>query len=193
MGTSFNGSSKENEGNSSKDKTNRAHDGKRFHELLLGRNEPVRIENLSSIDEVLDELIELYLKAYEGLEIYAYKTKDEVKEYLYWLFKRDPQGILVAKEGDRIIGFVATDKNWVWDNKKYGEIHELFVDPNYRGRGIGKVLFEKAIERLLKEGAKNIGLWVGEKNEKAKKMYEKEGFLQTDKRGKWIRMEKKLY
>jgi ribosomal protein S18 acetylase RimI-like enzyme len=192
MGITFNGSSRENEGNNEEIQSGKADRGEELRNILSYRNESIEIEKLTSLEENLKDLTRLYLNGYKGLEIYAYKTAVEIKEYLHWLYKRDKDGILVAKDKGKIVGFIATDKNWMWTGEKFGEIHELVVHPDYRGRGLGKLLLERAIKRLKSENLRKIGLWVGEKNEKARKIYEKLGFTETEKRGKWIRMVKIL-
>lgn len=58
-----------------------------------------------------------------------------------------PRRILVALEGDRVVGFVAVD-----GEPPVGEIGLLFVEPNRIGRGAGRALFEAAIERARAGG-----------------------------------------
>ena len=58
----------------------------------------------------------------------------------------------------------------------YGEIISLYVHPIYQGSGIGSMLLEQAVEYIKESGYNNICLCVFEKNEKAKKFYEKDGF-----------------
>ena len=48
------------------------------------------------------------------------------------------------------------------------------------GRGVGKVLFQSVVAELMKMGYRNIYLWVLEENLRARRFYEKEGFLGTD-------------
>ena len=50
----------------------------------------------------------------------------------------------------------------------------------------------KALEHFKKLGLKKAGLWVGEKNDRAIKFYEKYGFKPVRKYNQWVRMEKNL-
>ena len=58
----------------------------------------------------------------------------------------------------------------------YGEIISLYVHPIYQSSGIGKLLLEQAVKYMKESGYTNICLCVFEKNEEAKKFYEKNGF-----------------
>ncbi len=143
--------------------------------------------------EDVNTFIRLYTVSYKGLEEYAYTNKGDIKRYFYWLLSRDPNGFFII-ELNEPIGFIACDANWFsrFEGKVLGEIHELFVHPKYRGRGIGGLLVNKAIQYAESKGRKIIGLWVGDKNFYAKKFYKKMGFIETIFAGKWIRMIKKI-
>jgi ribosomal protein S18 acetylase RimI-like enzyme len=86
------------------------------------------------------------------------------------------------------------DTNWFspFELEKVGEIHEVFVLPEYRNRGVGKMLMEKGLEYAVKKNRKVAELWVGSKNHSAKKFYKKLGFEEKNGFGKWIRMRKKI-
>lgn len=57
------------------------------------------------------------------------------------------------------------------------EIERIYVLKEYLGAGIGKSLFEKALERAKKLGKKYVWLGVWEHNERAVAFYKKNGFL----------------
>ncbi|NPB06006.1 MAG: GNAT family N-acetyltransferase [Aquificae bacterium] len=144
--------------------------------------------------EELNKLAELYLKAYEGLESYAYTHPSDALAYMEWLYRRDPEGFLVLKDGERPVGFVAADANWFSKRarKRVGAVHELVVDPSYRGRGLGKMLLKKALEYFKSKGLDEAELWVGDENERAISLYRKEGFKEEGRYNYWVRMVKKL-
>ena len=142
----------------------------------------------------IDEVAKLYLKSYKNLEEYSYTHEEDVKVYINWLLRRDLAGLFVVKDGDKIVGFMAIDGNWYSKkyNKVVGAIHEIFVDPDYFGKGIGSILMEKAIEYFKQRNLELIELWVGDKNEKAMKFYEKFGFRKDGQYNFWIRMVKDI-
>lgn len=151
----------------------------------------VEIFKAENLDKVKEDLIGIYKSAYIGLEEYAYTRRSDIKSYLKWLYRVDRDGLLMAKDCGRIVGFIFFCHSW-WDRTygAIGEIHELAVVPEHQRRGIGKALLEDAIIQLRKYH--NIfGLWVGDRNKKARGIYEKMGFLYAGRIGKWIRMIRK--
>ncbi|MGC8754871.1 MAG: GNAT family N-acetyltransferase, partial [Thermosulfidibacteraceae bacterium] len=82
--------------------------------------------------------MEDYIKAYSDLKEYKYTSKKDIKNYFKWLYKRDKEGFFVAEVDGKIVGFAAGDANWInSEGEKVLEIHEIFVIPEMRGKGIG--------------------------------------------------------
>ena len=152
--------------------------------------------------EDLRDFVRVYKRAYEGLEEYAYTKNKQVKSYFRWMFSRDSEGFFVAETDAESfnssesgkIGFVMTDTNWFspFEMKKVGEIHELFVLPEFRNMGVGTALISKAFEYMRLKERKVAELWVGHRNYSANKFYRKLGFEEKSPFGKWIRMVKVL-
>jgi len=136
------------------------------------------------------DLVDLYLRAYRPLGDYYYRHRAEVKAYLKWLRHRDPNGSFIAYDGDRPVGFIATDSRW--DHGTVGAIHELVVDPEYQGRGLGRALLLRGMTYLRSRGCRVCELWVGEHNERARAIYRALGFQENGRWGKWIRMVRSL-
>ncbi|MFT7613959.1 MAG: GNAT superfamily N-acetyltransferase, partial [Parvicellaceae bacterium] len=61
------------------------------------------------------------------------------------------------------------------------EIERIYAAKQYHGKGVGKVLFEGAIEVAKERNASFIWLGVWEKNPRAIRFYEKCGFTVFDK------------
>ncbi len=141
----------------------------------------------------IDAFIEIYAKAYEELKDYKYTSKSDIKHYFKWLYKRDKEGFLAAEIDGRVVGFAAGDSNWVnSEGERVLEIHEIFVIPEMRGKGIGTKLMERLLDYGKKKGLKLAELWVGEKNYKAIEFYKALGFKEAGFWGKWLRMIKSL-
>lgn len=59
------------------------------------------------------------------------------------------------------------------------EIERIYIRSPFQKQGLGKYLFNKALEVAMKQNKKKIWLGVWEKNEKAIAFYKKMGFVQT--------------
>ncbi len=57
-------------------------------------------------------------------------------------------------------------------------IGDLYVDPTYRKKGIGKMLLEEAFDFAKKDGANYISLNTADDNFNAQKLYKDFGFIQ---------------
>ena len=136
------------------------------------------------------ELPALYRRAYQGLEAYAYRGEEEVRNYLRWLRRRSGGSFLVAFVDERPAGFIAVDPSWhdLASGETIGEIHEVVVDPAFQGRGIGLKLCQAGLEALQAAGRHRVGLWVGERNARAQALYRQLGFRPAGRWGKWLRM-----
>lgn len=141
----------------------------------------------------LDELVEVYLRAYRGLEEYAERTPEDAGDYLEWLYGTCPEGFFVAEVDGRKVGFVACNPHWKGGHgDSTCEIHEIAVLPEWQGMGIGRRLMEKALELGRRHGCPTATLWVGRGNERALSWYRKMGFEPVGSWGRWIRMRRPL-
>jgi len=142
----------------------------------------------------LKDFVEVYRESYKGLEKYAYLSARDIKRYFKWLMSRDPEGFFVAEVNGSVVGFVASDANWFsfTEVKKVGEIHELFVHPSWRRKGIGTTLLLKAINYIKSRGRSTVELWVGNNNFGAISFYRKFGFKEKGNLGRWIIMVLKI-
>jgi ribosomal protein S18 acetylase RimI-like enzyme len=141
----------------------------------------------------INDFIETYIKAYEELENYKYRTRKEIKNYFKWLYNRDKEGFIVAEENNKSVGFAGGDTNWInFEGEKVLEIHEIFVLPEFRKRGIGSQLLKHLLSYGIKKDRKLAELWVGKTNYRAINFYKKFGFKEAGEWGKWLRMTKSL-
>lgn len=87
---------------------------------------------------------------------------------------RWPDNILVAKDGDRVIGFVAYGAYRDSTQPEQGEIYAIYVLAAYHGQMVGYTLMNAALEEL--SDYKKIAVWVLKGNKKAIQFYERYGF-----------------
>ncbi len=98
---------------------------------------------------------------------------------------KDGQKLFLAIEGETIVGVVGIDALSQNMNTKRlegvrdAEVATLSVHPDYLRRGVGESMLRKLIEYARGQGFQQLFLHVRADNDKAKKLYEKTGFLAT--------------
>ncbi len=110
---------------------------------------------------------------YKHLEKYGDPKQDILKAIDYAFALNEAYGgfVLEAVEGTSIVGAVVVNKTGMKDYIPENILVYIAVDKSYRGKGIGKMLMQKAIDNA--EG--NIALHV-EPDNPARFLYEKTGF-----------------
>jgi ribosomal-protein-alanine N-acetyltransferase len=78
---------------------------------------------------------------------------------------------LIAKEGGEIVGYIG-----IWISFGEGEITNVAVSPDWRGKGIGSALLSEARKVSLAEGVEALVLEVRVSTHAAVRLYEKHGF-----------------
>lgn len=84
------------------------------------------------------------------------------------------ENILVAKDKDRVIGFVGYGAYRDQSLPEHGEVFAIYVLEEYHGQKVGYELMNAAIEKL--SDYKKIAVWVLKGNDRAIHFYEKYGF-----------------
>ena len=101
------------------------------------------------------------------------------KRVSYWkeaIEYGEPQ-VMVALEGDSIVGFVGFDRSRDPKSKNTtGEIWAIYVDPDRLGEGVGLALWDAAREGLLEEDCTDVTIWVPLLNERTVRFHELAGF-----------------
>ena len=90
--------------------------------------------------------------------------------YLKKITDQYPNGFFVAEKNKEIVGFVMGYEK----EKGLGWIKIIAVDPEYQGQGIGSLLMNFIVEKLI--SFPKIGLRVRTNNEKAIVFYQNLGF-----------------
>jgi ribosomal protein S18 acetylase RimI-like enzyme len=84
----------------------------------------------------------------------------------------DPDGLWVAEEDDRILGFA-----WSWVCSDMWFLAQLFVSPHHQGRSIGNELIKRTLEHAGKSGASNRVLITFSFNTVSQGLYIRHGLL----------------
>ena len=120
-------------------------------------------------------VIEYYNKdKHYGLESFFDNLGNEYwrKDILDNLFLGKPYPFLIAAHNNKICGFAGPLEV---EKSGRGRFCGIGVEPNYEGKGIGKLLFFKLCYSFKKEGAEFMSLFTGI-NGNARKMYADAGF-----------------
>ena len=86
----------------------------------------------------------------------------------------DDRRTFVAREDGKIVGMVSVDESKKADGS--ADLHGMHVDPDIRGRGIGRLLMEAVHRYISDRGYHQTTLGCLEPNTYARKFYEQSGF-----------------
>jgi GNAT superfamily N-acetyltransferase len=79
----------------------------------------------------------------------------------------------VAESKDGIIGFThCLFRPSTWTETDYCYLEDLFVDPNIRGKGIGRALMNKVVELAKEKNSKRVYWTTQEFNKTARVLYD---------------------
>jgi mycothiol synthase len=93
----------------------------------------------------------------------------------------NPDGVLMAWRGDRLLGFHWTkwhghDSDEVPAHEPVGEVYILAVHPEAQGLGLGRHLLRAGLRQLADCGCREAVLYVDQASKGAVRLYESEGF-----------------
>lgn len=125
-----------------------------------------------------------YHKPFEDYIEPSSKWKQYMKTVFLEDLEREDRLILVARDGNRYVGFVRGEirnASEIFNNKLIGYISDLFVEDCYRSTGIAQKLMESQFHWFKARGIKKVRLNVNSQNSKALRFYEKLGFKEVNK------------
>jgi RimJ/RimL family protein N-acetyltransferase len=90
-----------------------------------------------------------------------------------------PHGaFFVVRAGDQPVGSVGVERL----DGASAELHRLYLDPTWWGRGVGRALVEAALAWCRAAGLHRVILWSDTRFDRAHRLYERLGFLRTGER-----------
>lgn len=136
----------------------------------------VRPASARDAKAIADIHVATWQAAYQDLMPPDHVQKMTVEKRLaYWrdaIEYSEPQ-VLVACQGDQVVGFVGFDRSRDPGSKPtMGEIWALYVLPAHWAQGAGTALWDGAREGLKEEGCSQVGIWVLLRNERAMRFCE---------------------
>ena len=133
-------------------------------------NEAARIITREFVIGDHDRAVELW-KAEEGIEVCEGDSREEINDYL----RRNPWLSRVAEAVSAIVGAVLCGH----DGRR-GMIYHLAVAPEYRGRGIGKMLLDDCVRGLREAGLPRVIILVAGDNSAGHQFWLRNGFEDLD-------------
>ena len=106
-------------------------------------------------------------------------TKNKYLEFLKTDLTRQWRAIFVAVENKKIVGMIIGKRYNAISISKFkrkGYMSNLYIDKNYRKKGIGKKLLFHTLKWLKKQGVKHVSLEIHKKNSAAQNLSRKIGF-----------------
>ena len=140
-------------------------------EPLPDLREPDGITVRGYLPEDADELIRVNAAAFAHHPEQGAMDENNLAERMAELWF-DPAGLLVATDGERMLGFHWTKRH----SRELGEVYVVGIDPAAQGRGLGKVLTLAGLHHLVEGGAQEILLYVESDNAPAIAVYSGLGF-----------------
>jgi len=92
------------------------------------------------------------------------------------ILSADLPPLLVAAVSGEVVGFAAFGKERSTEPTERGELYAINLDPAQWRRGIGRLLLRHATEALSAIGYLEAILWVVPSNQRARCLYESEGW-----------------
>lgn len=136
----------------------------------------IEIKPMESDDEIRGKAYvhwKAWQEAYAGIVDQAYLDALTLEKCTDIAF-RWPDNLLVAKEDQKVVGFVGYGSSSDDALPETGEIFSIYILREYYDKKIGYALMSAAVEKL--SAYKRIAVWALEGNQRAIKFYERYGF-----------------
>ena len=90
--------------------------------------------------------------------------------------------VLVAEREGEVLGYTfagVEGVDYMSLRGPAGVLHDIVVDPQHRGAGVGRALLDATIQLLEKRGVPQVVLSTAERNESAQRLFAQAGFRRT--------------
>jgi ribosomal protein S18 acetylase RimI-like enzyme len=140
-----------------------------FRAADLARLQEITVDSFEGVS--IDRNIEVAFGPVAGRDWRARKAQDVANDA-----RAHPDGIFVAEEADRVIGYITTRLD---EFTRIGRIPNLAVDPAYRAQGAGSALIRHALAYLQEAGMAMAKIETLEQNARGQALYPRFGFREV--------------
>jgi ribosomal protein S18 acetylase RimI-like enzyme len=110
------------------------------------------------------------------------RTPEDYASFISTQLEDRDKAVLVADDNGDVIGYAfAAVEGYDYMSLRgpAGVLHDLIVAPEHRGRGVGRLLLDSALEFLRSRGVPRVVLSTAERNEGAQRLFARMGFRRT--------------
>jgi ribosomal protein S18 acetylase RimI-like enzyme len=144
-------------------------------EMMANNTRPARLEDVPALAHVH---IESWRTTYKGIVpdefLAALSYERRMEQWKTRLTSSDPRVFVyvAVDEQDCVVGFVNGGKPQQADEYEYsGELYAIYLLKEYQGRGLGRMLVQRLVERMVQAEMHTMFLWVFKDNP-ARSFYE---------------------
>ena len=138
------------------------------------------LEDTKAIQKLNHKLFKLEKEFYDPTLMTDWPLSQSGKEYFENLISNEY--VIVATKDNTIIGYLAGSINekCSYSSVRYGEINNMLIEAEYRGKGIGKTLIDSFKKYCSDQNIQDLKVIASAKNKKAIGFYQKQGFNELD-------------
>lgn len=130
-----------------------------------------QLEDLPQISYIYNEAI------LNSNAVYDENPKSEADMLVWWETKQKfSLPIVVIEQNNQIAGYGSFGQFRPWEGFRFCAEHALYVHPNYRGKGLGKVLLTQLIHLATEKNFKSMIAGIDAANEASIQLHLKMGF-----------------
>lgn len=130
------------------------------------------LQDLAQLSQLFDEYRTFYHKSSDF---------SAAQQFLSERLENNDSEIFVAEEGGQLVGFTQLYPLFSSTRmKRYWLLNDLYVNPNFRGKGFSKALIERAKQLCRESDSCGMYLETGKDNQIGNQLYPGAGFKKYD-------------
>jgi ribosomal protein S18 acetylase RimI-like enzyme len=110
------------------------------------------------------------------------RTAADYASFMNTQLEDTDRAVLVAVDDREVIGYAyaaVEGHDYMALRGPAGVLHDVIVNPEHRGRGVGRLLIEAALEFFSSRGVPRVVLSTAARNEAAQRLFARMGFRRT--------------